>query len=326
MLLALAVPLIAVAAALAASSPTVTTGSVSGVTDTSAVLTGTVDPNGRASSFTFSYGPTTAYGSATAAVPIGSGSKARTVQQTITGLSPGTVYHYRISALSSAGSSTGSDRSFTTDGFQPAAVVTGAAVSVSQSSGTATGTVNPEGESTTWVVQYGLTSSYGYQTFPQQVAPGGQAQPVAGQLVGLEPGTLFHYRIVAYHGTIPSAGSDQTFFTMPTTRPVPGLRVTTTPALSRSVPYTFTSRGAIDGANEIPVAERCAGTVGIRYYDGRRQVAFVAAPVDANCGFTAPVSLSGLSGPTPARLTVRVWYRGTGYVAPRVIYGHVTAG
>lgn len=318
--------LVAVAAAFGASSPTVTTGPASNVADTSAVVSATIDPNGRSTSYTFSYGPTTAYGSATAARSIGSGSKVVTVQATITGLSPGTVYHYRVSALSSAGSSTGADHSFTTTGFQPAAVVTGAAIGVSQTAATPTGTVNPEGTATTWVVQYGLTDAYGYETFPQQLSAVNQALPVTGALVGLAPATLFHYRIVAYHGTTASVGADQTFFTKPLTPPVPKLRARTTPAVSPTAPYRYTTQGTIGGAGAIPAAQRCAGTVGIRYYDGNRQVAFAAAPVDGSCGFSAPVSVTRLRGPAPAVLTVRVWYRGTGYVAHAVTYDRVTAG
>lgn len=318
--------LVVVAVALAASSPTVTTGPASSVTDTTAVLTATIDPNGRSTSYTFSYGPTTAYGSATAARSIGSGSAPRSVQETITGLLPGTVYHYRVSALSSAGSSTGADHYFTTTGFQPAAVVTGAAIDVGQDSATPTGTVNPEGTATTWVVQYGLTDTYGYETFPQQLSSVSQALPVSGALAGLEPDTLFHYRIVAYHGTNESDGPDETFFTKPMIRPVPVLHARTTPASSQTSPYAFTTQGTIAGAATIPAAQRCAGTVGIRYYNGTRQVAFVAAPVDSKCGFSAPVSFTRLRGPAPATLTVRIWYRGTGYVAHVVGYGHVTAG
>lgn len=318
--------LAAVAVALAASSPTVTTGPASGVTNTSAVVSATIDPNGRTTSYTFSYGPTTAYGSATAARSVGSGSKPRTVQQTLTGLLPGTEYHFRVSTLSSAGSSTGADEHFTTTGFQPAAAVTGAAVSVGQFAATPTGTVNPERTDTTWVVQYGLTDSYGYQTFPQQLSPVDEALPVSGQLAGLEPGTLFHYRIVAYHGTTPSTGTDATFFTRPIKRPVPRLRVRTTPATAATAPYTFTTQGTVAGAGGIPAAERCTGTVGIRLYDGTREIAFVAAPVDAKCGFSAPVTLAHVRGPVPELVTVRIWYRGTGYVASSVAYRHVTAG
>ena len=43
--------------------------------------------------------------------------------------------------------------------------------------------------------------------------------------------------------------------------------------------------GALNGSGWIPAAQRCAGNVGVRFYNGRRQVAFVVAPVAGNCRF-----------------------------------------
>ena len=50
------VALAVAAIAVAASSPTVTTGTHSHVTDTSAVLHGTVNPNGSATTYAFQWG------------------------------------------------------------------------------------------------------------------------------------------------------------------------------------------------------------------------------------------------------------------------------
>lgn len=306
-----------VTAASAASSPTVATGTATKVTDTTAVLNGDVTPNGRATDYVFTYGPTTAYGNSTAPHSAGSGTRLRDVSQAIKGLTPGTVYHYRISALSAGGSSAGSDRTFTTTGHQPAAVVTGAAIAVGKNQATPTGTVDPEGAATTWWIEYGLTTDYGYETFPQPLDAVSQPLPVTGQLVGLEPGTQFHYRVVAQQGSSPpSTGADLTFFTEPATRAAPRLRARTTPLQDSGAPYTFTTRGEVGGATGIPALQRCTGNVGIRYYNRGRQVAFVLAPVGTDCRFSMPATFSRLRGRPPAKLTVRVWFRGNGYVAP----------
>ena len=53
--------LVVAAVAVEASSPTVPTGSHSHVTDSSAVLHGTVNPNGSATTYYFQWGLTTAY-------------------------------------------------------------------------------------------------------------------------------------------------------------------------------------------------------------------------------------------------------------------------
>ena len=89
------------ASALAASAtvtpPRVTTGGVKHVHGSSGELDGVVDPNGLETSYLFEYGPTTAYGQKSKAVPIGHGTLSVKVGQTVTGLAPG--WHYRIVAI-----------------------------------------------------------------------------------------------------------------------------------------------------------------------------------------------------------------------------------
>ncbi|HWE08063.1 MAG TPA: hypothetical protein VG325_01835 [Solirubrobacteraceae bacterium] len=311
----------------AAASPTVTTGTATKVSTTTAVLTGHVIPNGDATDYVFSYGPTTAYGATTPGRRAGAGTKSVAVTQRVTGLTPGTVYHYRLSALNRSGTATGADRTFTTAGHPPAAVVTGSPVNVGRTAATPTAVINPEGAATTWVIQYGITGGYGYQTFAQTLGPATTPVPVSVQLMGLAPGTLFHYRAVAYHGaSIVSAGADATFFTEPSKRPVPRLSAHTRPGVARRSPYRFTTAGGLGGAGWIPAAQRCAGNVGVRYYNGRRQLAFVVAPVASNCRFSATASFRRLHGRAPAPLRVTVDYRGTGYLAPANRVDHVTAG
>ena len=143
--------------ASAAGSPAVTTGAATKVGNSTAVLNATVNPNGHATQYDFTLGPTTAYGVTTTLRTVKAGTKAVAVKVTVTGLTPGTTYHYRINAISTGGAVVGADRAFTTTGHPPAAVVTGGAVNVGKTVATPTGVINPEGATTTWVVQYGLT-------------------------------------------------------------------------------------------------------------------------------------------------------------------------
>ena len=86
--------------------PTVATGRALHVRATSAVLTGTVDPRGAVTSYAFQYGPSTgptpSYGAQTALTPVGTAKEKLKVSQTITGLTPGVAYNYRIIAVYSA--------------------------------------------------------------------------------------------------------------------------------------------------------------------------------------------------------------------------------
>jgi len=94
--------------------PGASTGNAKNVGRNTATLTGSVDPNGLATQFFFEYGTTKSYGVATPAASAGSGQSSKSVSQDIGGLTPDTVVHFRIVAVSSAGTSRGNDHSFRT--------------------------------------------------------------------------------------------------------------------------------------------------------------------------------------------------------------------
>ncbi|HWX96432.1 MAG TPA: fibronectin type III domain-containing protein, partial [Solirubrobacteraceae bacterium] len=97
------------ATALAASAPTVSTGAAREIGYGSAVLTGSVDPNGSDASYYFQYGVTKAYGGQTVIADAGAGVHTVSVRLPVTGLQPLTVYHYRLVAVNAAGPSIGAD-------------------------------------------------------------------------------------------------------------------------------------------------------------------------------------------------------------------------
>jgi hypothetical protein len=101
-------------AAQAATPPKVNTTGAREVSFASAVLTGSVNPNGSNTSYYFQYGITRSYGSQTAIADVGSGTKAVAVRLAIAGLQPLTVYHYRLVAVNSAGATIGDDEKLLT--------------------------------------------------------------------------------------------------------------------------------------------------------------------------------------------------------------------
>ena len=97
-----------------AARPAVTTGAVAAVSQNSVQLSGTVDPNGKATRFYFEYGPTTAYGAVSDGNPAPRIGRAAGVLATVAGLQPFTRYHYRIVAFNADGQRRGRDRTFRT--------------------------------------------------------------------------------------------------------------------------------------------------------------------------------------------------------------------
>jgi hypothetical protein len=114
LLSALAVLAASAAGAQAAVTPKVNTNGARELSYSSAVLAGSVNPNGSNTSYYFQYGVTKAYGSQTAIANAGSGTKAVAVRLAITGLQPLTVYHYRLVAVNSAGATIGDDEKLLT--------------------------------------------------------------------------------------------------------------------------------------------------------------------------------------------------------------------
>jgi hypothetical protein len=108
-LLALALP-----AAAQAAPPKVSTNGAREVSYGSAVLTGSVNPNGSDTSYYFQYGLTRAYGSQTTIADAGAGTKAVPVRLAVSGLQPLTVYHYRLVAVNGAGATIGDDEKLLT--------------------------------------------------------------------------------------------------------------------------------------------------------------------------------------------------------------------
>ena len=179
-----------------------------------ATLAATVNPRSQATSVSFDWGISLAYGTSTALVSPGSGGSAQSVTTLLSGLAPSTTYHYRVVAVNPTGTTTGTDRTFTTAAAAPEAT-TSTATDVADTSATLNGLVDPNNAATTYTFEYGLTAGYGAQA-PVVPAAAGSDDAVHGvQAVvgGLTRGTTYHYRVVAANATGTATGSDQTFAT-----------------------------------------------------------------------------------------------------------------
>jgi phosphodiesterase/alkaline phosphatase D-like protein len=232
-LLALA---LALAAAALGAAPVASTGPATAVGSGSATVSGAVNPGGQSTTWYVEYGTSTSYGSKTAAVGAGSGATPVSVSANLTGLKPGTTYHYRVVATNTAGTSHGGDAVFAT--LVPPDVSTGGASSITPSSATLNGVVDANGRSTTYYFDYGTSTSYGTRTSSRSTGTATSAQPVSAGISGLQAGRTYHFRIVATSDAGTTVGNDATF----ATRSAP---TALTGDVSSITPTAATLRGAV---------------------------------------------------------------------------------
>ena len=93
----------------------VTTWGAGNISSVGALLIGHVNPKNISTTVTFEYGTDTSYGTVVTAdqSPV-SGSVISSVGAEITGLMPGTTYHFRVNGVNAGGSASGMDKTFTT--------------------------------------------------------------------------------------------------------------------------------------------------------------------------------------------------------------------
>jgi hypothetical protein len=172
---------------------------------------GTVDPRHTETGVHIDYGTTTTYGSQSTAASAGATAGDTVVVANLTGLSPGTLYHFRVSADNSAGSQQGADGTFITAPAAPAG-----ATDLTTAKATLTATVDPHGVSSTYRFEYGPSAAYGSSTPETAAGSGDGEQGVTQPIDGLSPGQTYHVRVVttSSDGVIRN-GADGTFITPP---------------------------------------------------------------------------------------------------------------
>jgi hypothetical protein len=228
-----------------AGAPVVETGVAGSVTAGGAVVAGTVDPKGAATTYQVEYGTTDAYGLTTPVQDAGVGTDPVAVSVPLTGLTASTTYHYRLVATNASGTTRGADRTLRTAAApRPPAATTGAARSVTGDAATLAASVNPRGLATTVRFEYGTTTSYGTSTSAASAGSGTATRTFTQRITGLRQNTRYHVRVVATNAAGITRGADRTF----TTARTPA-GVTVTPSTLRPVWGSgLTLRGLVRGA------------------------------------------------------------------------------
>ncbi len=173
-------------------SPSVRGFAATTVTTTSASLNGSLSSLGTVTvvNVFFDYGTTTAYGSTTATQAMTTGGN---FNANITGLLPGTTYHFQAKAGGgTSGTASGPDLAFTT-GTTPPSIRTSPASNVNQDSAILSGRIISLGTATSVNIffEYGTTTAYG-STTSSEVFSGFGA--FSADINGLLPDTTYHFR------------------------------------------------------------------------------------------------------------------------------------
>ncbi len=240
-------------------SPTVITTTATPVGTTTATLQGSITATGGANATVvgFNWSTTTtvagtggAFVSTTVGGPFGVGSFGIPVS----GLTCGTLYHYRAWATNSSGTSYGADMTFTTSPCPVVPTVTTLSPSaISMTSGVLHGNLGSLGgaSNTTAAFEYGTTTAYG-----STITAASPVQPMTAiggfnvNLTGLVCGTTYHYRAKGTNSAGTAYGADMTLTTLPcpiTVTPPTVLTVaaTSVTATSATLNGNLTSTGGV---------------------------------------------------------------------------------
>ena len=228
------------------SAPTVTTSQVTNITQTTATGGGNVTNSGGATvtergiCWSTSHNPTTSGSHANS----GTGTGSFTVN--MTGLTANTTYYVRAYAINSAGTSYGSEVSFTTQqALTVPTVTTSQVTNIQQTSATGGGNVTNSGGAT--VTERGICwgTSHNPTTSGSHASNGTGTGSYTVNMSGLSPGTTYYVRAYAINSQGTAYGSEVSFST------------SQTPSYTISVSASPSSGGTVSGGGTYQQGQSC---------------------------------------------------------------------
>jgi hypothetical protein len=168
----------------------------------------------------FEYGTTTAYGSSVPCSPAGEYTANTPVSATLSGLTPGVDYHYRISATNAGGfTQVGSDQE-----FGPAVIESESSWNTERTSSELRAEIDSLSLTASCRLQYvdeeqfkasGYDEAISVACAPESLPASVSVAKASVHLNGLDVGTTYHYRFVVASAASPEGafGPDQTFTT-----------------------------------------------------------------------------------------------------------------
>ena len=194
-------------------APSVITNSNAILSDTTAIVGGSITPNGAFTSYWFEYGLSGDFGSKTSNQIVGSGYSAIPAPGYITGLAKNTIYHFRLVGENQHGRVAGVSYTFrTTEGNPPPVgsapqVRTLSASGISRTTVNLNGDVDPNRASTRYWFEYGKSADLGNTSALTSVGDGDERVSASISLSSLDPATTYYFRLNAQNqfGTVNGA-------------------------------------------------------------------------------------------------------------------------
>ncbi len=202
-----------VVAARDPGAPLVITNTAVAPSDDTAVVLGTVTPNGDFTNYWYEYGLSADLGGNTAKHTIGSGFTAIPATGYITGLSKNTTYHYRLTAENQYGTVSGSTYTFVTTEGTPApaggipTAKTLEASGILENEATLKGEITHNNIPAQYWFEYGKTANLGSITALSGAGDGSAKAQVSVGLADLDSATTYYFRLNAQNkfGTVNGA-------------------------------------------------------------------------------------------------------------------------
>lgn len=191
--------------------PSVVTLPANPVAPTTATLNGTVNPNGHPTTCYFEYGTSVSYGSTTTLQSLGSGTASLPVSASISGLIPGTTYHFRIAATNNFGTVTGVDLTFTPGA---AGISTAPVTNITLTTATSGGNVLYDGGSPVSARGVCWGTSVNPTVAGSHTTDGSGTGTFTSSITGLTSSTTYHVRAYATNGNGTYYGQDLSFTTL----------------------------------------------------------------------------------------------------------------
>ncbi len=251
---------------LSTGLPVVTTGTAGSITETGATISGSLENLGSGASSVSQHGhcwsnETTTPTLADNSTSLGSKNTAGTFESVIVGLSQGELYYVRAYATNSVGTAYGDAISFVTlTAAGVPAVITGTIYNITETSATATGSLDDMGSGASSVIQHGhcWSNSTSTPTISDNLTALGSRSTTGdfeSPLTGLSPDKTYYVRAYATNNAGTGYGSIKSFSTAITV----GVPELTTTAVSSITGTTATSGGTItsEGGSAITARGIC---------------------------------------------------------------------